>query len=50
MAKKCGFLTFILLIFTLLSITSGGALEYRTFNVMDYGAIADGKTDNAQVS
>lgn len=39
-----------LLMFLFVWAAGGKGYEPRYFNVMNYGAVADGKTDNSQVS
>ncbi|KAK4484507.1 hypothetical protein RD792_007090 [Penstemon davidsonii] len=48
MAKKSGFGTLVLLLFSLSIVYVNGALPPRTFDVRMYGAVADGKTDNTK--
>lgn len=52
MAMRFVFDVFALLLLFLCIViaVNGGALPPKVFNVVKYGAVADGKTDNTQVS
>ena len=49
MAWRSGFLVFCMLMFFLVSTSSVVLGKPAVLNVKDYGAVADGKTDNSRV-